>query len=189
MDAGTEAKLAKLKTQLEDIEGRKIEASPEQLISLVFPIASHTYLALHQSDNDAWVTKRRIIFPLPICTDSRLLDSSGLSATGTDGKLVFRLRNFLCGRDGIAQFDEPVNVLATPQGQQPRREPQQLLQPAGRPREEAPGRRGRPSSRRLLRRHAVADTRNNSACRRASHASLCPPYEYVMRFTRGCGAT
>jgi len=120
MDAGTEAKLAKLKTQLEDIEGRKIDASPEQLISLVFPIASHTYLALHQSDNDAWVTKRRIIFPLPICTDSRLLDSSGLSATGTDGKLVFRLRNFLCGRDGIAQFDEPVNVLATPQGQQPR---------------------------------------------------------------------
>jgi len=120
MDAGTEAKLAKLKTQLEDIEGRKIDASPEQLISLVFPIASHTYLALHQSDNDAWVTKRRIIFPLPICTDSRLLDSSGLLATGTDGKLVFRLRNFLCGRDGIAQFDEPVNVLATPQGQQPR---------------------------------------------------------------------
>jgi len=120
MDAETEAKLAKLRTQLEDIEGRKIDASPEQLISLVFPIASHTYLALHQSDNDAWVTKRRIIFPLPICPDSRLLDSSGLSATGTDGKLVFRLRNFLCSRDGIAQFDEPVNVLATPQGQEPR---------------------------------------------------------------------
>src|SRR5215813_10911259 len=55
MDAETEAKLAKLRTQLEDIEGRKIDASPEQLISLVFPIASHTYLALHQSDNDAWV--------------------------------------------------------------------------------------------------------------------------------------
>jgi hypothetical protein len=120
MDAQTEAKLAKLKTQLEDIEGRKIDASPEQLISLVFPIASHTYLALHQSDNDAWVTKRRFIFPIPICTDSRLLDSSGLSTTGTDGKLVFRLRNFLCSRDGIAQFDEPVNVVATPQGQQPR---------------------------------------------------------------------
>jgi hypothetical protein len=119
MDAETEAKLAKLRTQLEEIEGRKLDVSPEQLISLVFPIASHTYLAIHQSDNDAWVTKRRFIFPIPICTDSRLLDSSGLSATGTDGKLVFRLRNFLCSRDGIAQFDEPVNVLATPQGQEP----------------------------------------------------------------------
>ena len=119
MDADMEAKLVKLRTQLEEIEGRKIDASPEQLISLVFPIASHTYLALHQSDNDAWVTKRRFIFPIPICTDSRLLDSSGLFATGTDGKLVFRLRSLLCGRDDIAQFDEPVNILATPQGQQP----------------------------------------------------------------------
>jgi hypothetical protein len=119
MDAETEAKLAKLRTQLEEIEGRKVDASPDQLISLVYPIASHTYLAIHQSDNDAWVTKRRIIFPQPICTDSRLLDSSGLSATGTDGKLVFRLRNFLCSRDGIAQFDEPVNVVATPQGPNP----------------------------------------------------------------------
>src|SRR5262249_32752675 len=36
--------------------------------------------------------------------------------------------------------------------------------------------------------HAVADTRNNS-CRRASHASLCPFYGYVIRFTRVCGAT
>jgi hypothetical protein len=120
MDADTEAKLDKIREQLEQIEGRKVEASPEQLINLVYPIASHTYLARHDSDNDAWVTRRRIIFPQPICTDDRLLDSSGLSSTGANGTLVFRLRNYLCSRDGIAQFNEPVNVVATPQGQQPR---------------------------------------------------------------------
>jgi hypothetical protein len=49
MDAETEAKLAKLRTQLEEIEGRKVDASPDQLISLVYPIASHTYLAIHLS--------------------------------------------------------------------------------------------------------------------------------------------
>ncbi len=119
MDADTEAKLEKIREQLEQLGGQKVDASPEQLISLVFPVAAHTYLARHDSDNDAWVTKRRIIFPQPICTDDRLLDSSGLSLTGTNGTLTFRLRNFLCGRDGIAQFNEPVNVVATVQGQKP----------------------------------------------------------------------
>jgi hypothetical protein len=119
MDADTEAKLDKIREQLEQIEGKKVDVSSEQLISLVYPIASHTYLGRHDPDDDAWVTRRRIIFPLPICTDSRLLDSSGLSATGTDGKLAFRLRSFLCGRDGIAQFSEPVNIVATPQGPKP----------------------------------------------------------------------
>jgi hypothetical protein len=116
MDADTEAKVDKIREQLEQIEGRKVDANADQLISLVYPIASHTYLARHDSDDDAWVTRRRIIFPQPICTDSRLLDSSGLSLTGSNGTLVFRLRNFFCGRDGIAQFEEPVNLVATPQG-------------------------------------------------------------------------
>jgi len=39
MDAETEAKLVKLRTQLEDIEGRKIDASPEQLIRTYLKIA------------------------------------------------------------------------------------------------------------------------------------------------------
>jgi hypothetical protein len=119
MNADTETKLEKVREQLEKIGGHKLDASPEQLISLVFPVASHTFLARHDSDNDAWTTKRRIIFPQPICVDDRLLDSSALSTTGANGTVTFRLKSFLCGRDGIAQFNEPVNVVATVQGQKP----------------------------------------------------------------------
>jgi hypothetical protein len=119
MDTEMTAKVAELKKHLEGIAGNKIDLSAEQLVAAVFPIAASTYLAKHDIDNDAWITKRRLIFPQPVCTDSELLDTSGLSETGTDGKLVFRLRTFLCDRDSLGAFEEPVNLVATPQGPKP----------------------------------------------------------------------
>jgi hypothetical protein len=118
-DAQETAKRAELKTRLEEIAGRKLDMTDEQLLSLLRPIASSTYLARHDTDDDAWITSERIIFSQPIVTDSRLLDTSGLSVTGSNGQLVFRLRNLIGTRDGIAQFFEPVNLLATPQGTSP----------------------------------------------------------------------
>jgi hypothetical protein len=122
MDADTKVKLDKIGEQLEQIAGGRL--NPGQWPNLDYPIASHTYLARHDSDNDAWVTKQQLfIFPgSSFSADDRLLDSSGLSATGADGTVVFRLRNFFSSRAyGLQQFSvhEPVYVVATPQGQKP----------------------------------------------------------------------
>jgi len=110
------AKLAEVKKDLDEIAGRKTDMSAEQLLAFAYPIASSTYLSNPQLniENDAWVTSERIIFPVPFCTNSSILDTSGVTETGTDGKIVFLLHNFLCGR--LGSFAEPVNLLATPQG-------------------------------------------------------------------------
>jgi hypothetical protein len=117
-DNQTTAKLAELKKQLEEITGHKINANSEQLLAFVFPIASSTYTTKPGDNDDVWVTSERLIFPSPICADGSLLDTSGVTETGGDGKIVFTLHNFLCGRLGA--FAEPVNLLATPQGTSPR---------------------------------------------------------------------
>jgi hypothetical protein len=118
-DAQEAAKRAELKTRLEEIAGRKLDMTDEQLFSLLRPIASSTYLAKHDEDDDAWITSERIIFPQPIVADSKLLDTSGLSVTASNGELVFSLLNLKGVRDDIDQFFEPVNLLATPQGTRP----------------------------------------------------------------------
>jgi hypothetical protein len=126
MDTDVEklAKLAEIKKQLEEIAGRKTDLSAEQLLTVSFPIASSTLLtsaALTLENDDAWITNERIGAILPVfCTDCRLLDTSGSTETGTDGKDVFLLSNFLCNRlGGISSFAEPVNLLATPRGASP----------------------------------------------------------------------
>jgi hypothetical protein len=118
-DAQEAATRTELKTRLDQIAGRKLDMTDAQLLALLRPIASSTYLAKHDADDDAWITSERIIFPQPIVTDSKLLDTSGLSVTGSNGQLVFRLRNFLGNRDAIAQFSEPVSLIATPHGTKP----------------------------------------------------------------------
>jgi hypothetical protein len=112
--------MAGVKKKLEEVAGRSIDASDQELaLSFVRPIASSTYLSAHEPPNDSWVTKERLIFPKPFCVDSQLLDTAGRSQTGPDGKIVFRLSSFLCGRDSIGAFEEPVNLVATPQGTSP----------------------------------------------------------------------
>ena len=65
----------------------------EQLLSGFWPVVSSTYLAKHDADDDAWITSERIAFPPPTSMDSALLDTGGLSVTGSDGQIVFRLGN------------------------------------------------------------------------------------------------
>jgi hypothetical protein len=119
-DAQDAAKRAELKAALEDIAGRKLDMTDEQLLSGLWPITSSTYLAKHDVDDDAWITSERIVNPQPTSTDSALLDTSGLSVTGDNGQIVFRL-NILKGYDrhGFNTYNEPVNLLATPQGTRP----------------------------------------------------------------------
>ena len=103
-------KLADLKKQLEDISGKEIDASPEQLVIFSHPVGSAFYAA---ADENAEVLFRRIIFPGKFCMQPvRLLEASGRSTTGTDGKSVFLLSGFICADQ--SQFSEPVYLLATP---------------------------------------------------------------------------
>ena len=56
---------------------------------------------------------RRIIFPGKFCMRPvRLLEASGRSTTGSDGKSVFLLSGFICS--DFNDFSEPVYLLATP---------------------------------------------------------------------------
>ena len=103
-------KLAEPKQQLEDIVGKEIDATPEQLATFAYPVGSAFYA---YADEESEVLWRRIIFPGKFCvTPVRLLEASGRSSTGTDGKSVFLLSSFLCNQ--LNQFSEPVNLLATP---------------------------------------------------------------------------
>jgi hypothetical protein len=120
-DAQETAKRAELKAGLEEIAGRKLNMTDEQLLSGFWPVASSTYLAKHDADDDAWITSERIAFPPPISMDSALLDTGGLSVTGSGGQIVFRLGNPSGGyqRRGFNTYNEPVNLVATPQGTSP----------------------------------------------------------------------
>ena len=103
-------KLAELKQQLEDIVGKEIDATPEQLATFAYPVGSAFYA---YADEESEVLWRRIMFPGKFCvTPVRLLEASGRSSTGTDGKSVFLLSSFLCNQ--LNQFSEPVFLLATP---------------------------------------------------------------------------
>jgi hypothetical protein len=103
-------KLVELKKQLEEITGKEIDVSPEQLAIFSYPAGSAFYAA---ADENAQVLLRRIIFPGKICmTSVNLLEASGRSTTGANGKSVFLLSNFICA--DLNQFSEPVYLLATP---------------------------------------------------------------------------
>ena len=71
MDSDTQetAKRAELKARLEEIAGRKLDMTDEQLLSGIWSIASSTYLAKHDNDDDAWITNERILFWQTTCTD------------------------------------------------------------------------------------------------------------------------
>jgi len=110
IDPEMAGKLAELKKQLEEVTGREIDASPEQLAIFAFPVGSAFYAAADESAEVLW---RRIIFPGKFCvTPVRLLEASGRSTTGSDGKSVFLLSEFICS--GANEFSEPVYLLATP---------------------------------------------------------------------------
>jgi hypothetical protein len=114
------ASMADVKKKLEEVAGHSIDVSDQELaLSFVRPIASSTYLTGHAIPSDSWVTKERLIFPKPFPVDSQLLDTAGRSQTGANGKIVFRLSGFVVGRDSIGAFEEPVNVVATPQASSP----------------------------------------------------------------------
>ncbi len=113
------AKRAELKTRLEEIAGRKLDLTDEQLLSFIWPISSSTLEATLDSDDDAWTSNRSIFSPQLTCADAQLLDTCGYSTTGSNGQVTFQLTSVLCLRNNLNYFSEPVNLLATPQATGP----------------------------------------------------------------------
>jgi hypothetical protein len=94
-----------VKKQLEAIAGQEIDAAPEQIISLWFPVGAHDY-------NSGTVLWRSAILPGRNCVSSSLLDASGASSTGAAGNRVFLLSDFIC-LPQVRSLAEPINVVAT----------------------------------------------------------------------------
>ncbi len=91
----------------------KIDASPEQLISLFFRVSL-------SSSEDSVIMSRSFIFPELLSANAlpaNLFDVSSRSSTGADGKAVFLLSDFICST--INSFAEPVNVVVTPNATTP----------------------------------------------------------------------
>ncbi len=96
-----------IKKQLEAIFGYELGADAVQFINLLQSVASSTI-------SDGSTTQKNLIVARPNhCYQARLLDVSGFAITGSDGKSLFRLTDFLCPA-GDERFFQPINVVATP---------------------------------------------------------------------------
>ena len=107
IDDRMSAALADVKTQLEKATGKESDVAAEQLAFFSFPVGSSFY------EENSQTTWRWIIFEGKFCNSPvRLLDATGRTATGADGKRVFLLSDFICSDTN--SFAEPVFLLATP---------------------------------------------------------------------------
>lgn len=109
-EAGTAAKLTELRQHLENISGRQIDASDEQLLQLFFRVSLSSY-------EDGTIMSRSIIFPGRSCTQAStlpasFLDVSSSASTDTTGRRTFLLTDFICST--VNSFAAPVTLLVTP---------------------------------------------------------------------------
>ena len=96
-----------VKKKLEEIAGRELVVAPEHLHQLRFPVSAYDEAA-------GAVVWNYLFFPGKRCEDALLLDVSGASYSGADGKQVVELSDVAClGHIAGLQLAEPVNVLAT----------------------------------------------------------------------------
>jgi hypothetical protein len=106
------AKETDLMKKAEEVFGRELAAEALDRIRLTIRISSYNYI----TDN-VYVASTNIILPGKWCNYNPVFEIGGVAATRSDGKRVFRLREFSC--IGQITFDHPVNVVATPLSSQP----------------------------------------------------------------------
>jgi hypothetical protein len=106
------AKEAELLKQAEAIFGKELAADFLERVKWILPIASYDFIT-----DKAYVTSTNLLLPGKWCNPHPLFDIGGVSATGSNGKRVLRLRDFSC----ISQivFEHPANVVATPRSSEP----------------------------------------------------------------------
>jgi hypothetical protein len=103
-----------VKKKLEDIAGRELVVAPEQLNNLRFPVSVYDYA------DGRVVWHYLFLTPGKRCEYAwRLLDVSGASYSGADGKRVVKLSDVACLGSFAGQLAEPVNVLATARSANP----------------------------------------------------------------------
>src|SRR5262245_50687033 len=97
-----------VKKKLEEIAGRELVVAPQQLNKLRFPVSAY-------DQADGAVVWHNLFLPIgKTCEPASLLDVSGASYSGADGKQVIKLSDVAClGSIPGFQLAEPVNVLAT----------------------------------------------------------------------------
>jgi hypothetical protein len=100
-----------VKKKLEDIAGRELSVAHEQLIKLRFPVSAF-------DSTEGAVAWQHIFLPGMSCENARLLDVSGASISGADGKRVIRLSDVVCLGEQ-RRLAEPVNLLATARSVKP----------------------------------------------------------------------
>jgi hypothetical protein len=116
------AEQSDIRKALESIVGHELSDEAFQRIWLSQIIASYTQ---SNTPGEALVTNQRQVFPFTkTCDRVELLDVSGFWTTGSDGKVVLRLSDFICfmppGDDWyFDSFVAPINVIATPLSAQP----------------------------------------------------------------------
>ena len=100
-----------VKRQLEAIAGRELQVEPGLVKFLWFAAGAYDYA-------DGQVVWQSVVLPGRHCDHARLLDVSGASYTGPDGKRVILLSDAMC----LPQhrlLSEPVNLLATARSEKP----------------------------------------------------------------------
>ena len=100
-----------IKRALDDLLGEELTADQLQSIQLFLKVATWNRI------EDGRVTKTSPILAGKFCESQKLLEVSGVAATGAGGKVRFRLKDYLCL--DLLTFDYPINVVATPLASKP----------------------------------------------------------------------
>ena len=100
-----------IKKALDALLGDEFTAEELQAIQLFLKVASWNRI------EEGFVTKTSPLIPGKFCETQKLLDVSGVAATGTNGTVRFRLTQFICFDK--ASFEAPINMVATPLASKP----------------------------------------------------------------------
>ena len=100
-----------IKQDLDTLLSDQFTAEERQTLQLFLKVASGNRI------EEGVVTKKSPIMPPKVCEPKKLLETSGIAATGTNGTVRLLLTQFTCFEP--ASFETPIHVVATPLGSQP----------------------------------------------------------------------
>ncbi len=102
---------------------KRLERLAEDVFEIPFPELNFFYrTSVRTVDPDATIQERNLIVVGggKRCIFSRTIDISGASRTGRDGKMTWRLRDFITPCDSQFEvFDRPLSFLVTPHSDSP----------------------------------------------------------------------
>jgi hypothetical protein len=100
-----------IRSALDELLGEELTADQLQNIQLFLKVATWNRI------EEGRVTKTSPLIAGKFCESQKLLEVSGVAATRANGKVRFRLKEFICL--DLLTFDYPINVVATPLASRP----------------------------------------------------------------------